>query len=102
MALVRIAELEIDPERLETYLAAVRAEIETSLRVEPGVLALYAVAEKGRPHKLRFFEIYADEAAYAAHLSSPHFRAYAEATRDMIRSKSLIETEPVHLGAKPA
>jgi hypothetical protein len=55
MPLVRIAQLEIDPERLESYTAAVKEEIETSIRVEPGVLAIYAVAEKDNPSKLRFF-----------------------------------------------
>jgi quinol monooxygenase YgiN len=65
MPLVRIAQLEIDPARLESYTAAVKEEIETSIRVEPGVLAIYAVAEKDNPSKLMFFEMYADEAARA-------------------------------------
>jgi hypothetical protein len=43
---VRIAELEINPAQLESYKAAVKEEMETSVRVEPGVLAIYAVAEK--------------------------------------------------------
>src|SRR5258707_15323212 len=64
---VRIAELEIDPAQLESYTAAVKEEIETSVRVEPGVLAIYAVAEKDNPSRLRFFEMYADEAAYKTH-----------------------------------
>ena len=38
--LVRIAELEIDPLQLEAYKLALREEIETSIGVEPGVLAL--------------------------------------------------------------
>jgi quinol monooxygenase YgiN len=100
MPLVRIAELEIDPGKLESYTAAVREEIETSVRVEPGVLAIYAVAEKDSPFKLRLFEMYADEAAYNAHIASAHFRKYAEATKDMITSKTLIETVPLQLSAK--
>src|SRR3954465_2915948 len=83
---VRIAELEIDPAQLENYTAAVKEEMETSVRVEPGVLAIYAVAEKDNPRKLRFFEMYADEAAYKAHRESPHFR---KTTRSMIRSRKL-------------
>jgi len=48
----RMAELEIDPAQLENYKAALREEIETSIRVEPGVLTLYAVSVKGNPaHK---------------------------------------------------
>ena len=99
---VRIAELEIDPSQLERYKAVVKEEIETSVRVEPGVLAIYAVAEKDYPNRLRFFEIYADESAYKAHIASPHFRQYVTATQSMITSRKLIETIPVQLSAKRA
>jgi quinol monooxygenase YgiN len=97
---VRIAELEIDPAQLDNYTAAVREEIEASVRGEPGVLAIYAVAEKDNPAKLRFFEMYADEAAYRAHIASAHFQKYATATRAMITARKLIDTVPIQLSAK--
>jgi quinol monooxygenase YgiN len=97
---VRIAELKIAPEHLEAYTRAVRKEMDISVRVEPGVLAIYSVAEKADPTSLRFFEIYADDAAYQAHIASPHFREYFEITRHMITSRKLIETVPVQLSAK--
>ena len=65
------------------------------MRVEPGVIAIYSVAEKGSPNKLRFFEIYADEAAYRSHIASPHFRKYFETTKAMITSRKLIDTVPL-------
>jgi quinol monooxygenase YgiN len=99
--LVRIAELDIDPAQVAAYQAAVKEEIEASVRIEPGVLAIYAVAEKDNPARFRFFEIYADDAAYRKHIDSPHFRKYAETTKNMILSKKLIDTKPVMLGAKP-
>ena len=98
--MVRIAELEIDPVQLDRYRAAVKEEIETSIRVEPGVLAIYAVSVKDDPSHLRFFEIYADEAAYRGHLDSAHFKKYVEITRPMIKSRKLIETVPIVLGSK--
>ena len=97
---VRIAELEIDPAQLEKYQAAVKEEIETSIRVEPGVLAIYSVALKEDSSQLRFFEIYKDEAAYQAHIASPHFRKYMEITKGMIRSRKLLDTVPIQLSAK--
>jgi quinol monooxygenase YgiN len=97
---VRMAELEIDPAQLESYKAAVKEEMETSVRVEPGVLAIYAVAEAGHPSRLRFFEMYVDEAAYKAHIESAHFRKYFETTRSMITSRRLIDTVPLLLSAK--
>ena len=100
MPFVRMAELEIDPAQLEGYKAAVKEEIDTSVRLEPGVLAIYAVAEAGHPTRLRFFEIYADEAAYMAHIGSAHFRKYFETTKGMITSRRLIDTVPILLSAK--
>lgn len=98
--LVRIAELEIDPAQLDAYKAAVKEEMEISVRVEPGVIAIYSVAIKDSPTSLRFFEIYANEAAYRAHIDSPHFKKYVETTKKMILSRKLIETEPLQLSAK--
>ena len=99
-AVVRIAELRIAPEHLEAYTRAVRKEMETSVRVEPGVLAIYSVAEREDPASLRFFEIYADDAAYRSHIASPHFREYVETTKHMILARKLIETTPIQLSAK--
>jgi quinol monooxygenase YgiN len=98
--LVRLAELEIDPAQLDSYKAFLREEIETSIRVEPGVLNLYAVAVKGQPAQIRIFEMYADTAAYEAHLQTPHFLKYKTGTQGMVKSLRLLETDPVLLGAK--
>ena len=97
---VRVAELQIDPAQLERYTASVKEEMETSVRVEPGVLAIYAVAERNNASSLRFFEMYVDEAAYRAHIGSPHFKKYVVATQDMIKSRRLIDTVPIQLSAK--
>jgi quinol monooxygenase YgiN len=97
---VRVAEIEIDPARLDAYRAALSEEIETSVRVESGVLALYAVAVKDEPAQIRIFEIYADEDAYRAHLETPHFKKYKAATQDMVTQLKLIDTVPIVLGAK--
>lgn len=97
---VRIAEIEVDPAQLETYQAAVKEQIEAAIRLEPGVLALYAVAEKDHPTRVKVFEIYADVAAYQAHLETAHFKRYKTATQAMVRSLRLIDTFPIALGAK--
>lgn len=94
-ALVRIAELEIDPAQLDAYKAIVSVEIDASVRVEPGVFAIYAFALKDRPNHLRFYEIYADERAYLLHRESPHFKKYVDATQNMITARRLIETAQV-------
>ncbi len=98
--LVRIAELEIDPDHLETYSALLREEIEASVALEPGVLALNAVCLKNSPTSIRLLEIYADEKAYQTHLLSPHFLKYKTGTANMVKSLRLVETEPLLLRSK--
>lgn len=95
--IVRLAELQIDPTQRETYLALLREEIEESIRLEPGVLTLNAVALKEAPDQIRLMEIYADQTAYEAHLKSPHFTRYKDATAGMVASLTLRETVPIVL-----
>ena len=98
--LVRIAELEIDPAQLDAYKDALREEIGASIRLEPGVLTLYAVAVKDHPNQIRLFETYASPAAYQARFQSAHFKKYKSGTASMVKSLKLVETEPVMLGTK--
>jgi quinol monooxygenase YgiN len=98
--LVRIAELEIDASQLSAYREALKEEIETSIRVEPGVLTLYAVSVKDQPSQVRIFETYKDQSAYESHLQTPHFKKYKSQTQGMVKSLKLIETEPILLGRK--
>jgi len=97
---VRIAKLQIDPTQLENYKAALKEHAETAMRVEPGVLTLYAVAEKNNPTHITVFEIYANAEAYQAHLQTAHFKKYKSTTKDMVKSLELIEVEPIALESK--
>jgi quinol monooxygenase YgiN len=97
---IRLAEIDIDPAQLDAYTAAVREEIESSVRLEPGVLALYAVSDKDNPARIIVLEMYADREAYEAHLVAPHFKAYKSATQHMVRSLKLRETVPIVLSAR--
>ena len=97
---VRLAKLQIDPAQLEAYRAALKEEIETSVRVEPGVLSLSAVSEKDHPERVTILEIYADAEAYNAHLKSPHFTKYKTVTQSMVQALDLVETTPIALATK--
>lgn len=93
--MVRLAKLVIDSTQLESYNTFLKEEIETSVTVEPGVLTLYAVAEKNRPTRITILEIYATEDAYKKHIQTPHFLKYKNATKHMVTSLELIETIPL-------
>jgi len=98
--MVRLAKLVIDSTQLENYNALLKEEIEASVRVEPGVLTLYAVAEKNDPTHITILEIYADTVAYKLHLLTPHFIKYKNGTKDMVKALELVETVPLVPGMK--
>ena len=93
--MVRLAKLVIHPAHLESYNAFLKEEIETSVKVEPGVLTLFAVAEKNNPTHITILEIYANTDAYKKHIQTPHFLKYKDGTKDMVKSLELVETIPL-------
>jgi quinol monooxygenase YgiN len=97
---VRIAKLQIDSAQLEVYRAALKEHAETAVRVEPGVITLYAVYEKANPTHVTVFEIYANEDAYKSHLETAHFKKYKSTTKDMVKSLELVPCNPIALESK--
>ena len=93
--LVRLAKLVIDSAQLDQYRKFLTEEIETSIEVEPGVLTLYAVAEKTRPTHITILEIYENIEAYKKHIQTPHFLKYKNGTKDMVLSLELVDTTPL-------
>ena len=98
--MVRLAILVIDSTQLEHYNAILKEEIETSVKVEAGVLTLYAVAEKNKPTHITILEIYANVDAYKKHIQTPHFLKYKNGTKDMVKSLELVEATPLVPGMK--
>ena len=98
---VRVAELEIDPARVDAFAAAIREVGQASVRSEDGCLVLYAVAEKRNPARIRVFEVYRDPAAYQAHLQTPHFKKFRATTAVMVKSRRLSDAVPISLATKP-
>jgi 4-carboxymuconolactone decarboxylase len=93
--MVRLSKLVIDETQLQVYRAFLTEEVNDSMRLEPGVRTLYAVSEKDRPANFTILEIYADRAAYEAHIKSAHFLKYKTGTKDMVKSLELIDAVPL-------
>lgn len=98
---VRMAELEIDPDRLDAYRTLLAEEIEASVALEDGVLSLNAVSIRDRPTSIRILEVYADSQAYEAHLQTPHFLKYKSETSGMVTSLTLVDVDPIAMCSKP-
>ena len=96
-ASIRMAHLQIKQDQLPAFTASVKEEMEAALRVEPGVIAIYAAADTNNPAQMVFFEMYADENAYQIHRDTPHFQKYFRTTKDMLTGRVLLELVPVEL-----
>ena len=94
-AIFRIAEIEVKPDCLDAYLAAAADVGATSVREEPGVLCFFPMQDAERPTSIRIVEIYRDEAAYKAHLATPHFLRYKTGTPHRIESLRLAPMRPL-------
>jgi len=99
--MLRLAKIKVDPLRLEKYNAALKEQMTTAIRVEPGVLTYYAVADKSDPSNITILEIYADTAAYNSHIATAHFKKYKETVKDMVKSLELVAVTLVGVAKKP-
>lgn len=99
--MVRIAKIQVDPAQLDSYNAALKEQMTTAVKVEPGVLTYYAVADKERPSHITILEIYADSAAYLSHIETPHFKKYKATVQHMVQSLELVNVDIIGVAKKP-
>jgi quinol monooxygenase YgiN len=99
--MVRIAKIQVDPLQLEKYNAALNEQMKTAVRLEPGVLTYYAVADKKNPASITILEIYANSAAYQAHILTSHFLKYKKTVEHMVKELKLEDVDLIGVALKP-
>lgn len=97
----RIANIEVYPEYLDEYKAALAEHAKVAVKVEPGVIALQAVYDLSQTTHVTVFEVYASEEAYQTHLKTPHFLKYKNGTIKMVKALKLVEVAPIGIEIKP-
>lgn len=99
--MVRIAKIQVDPDQLEKYNAALKEQMTTAVKLEPGVLSYHAVADKKNPASITILEVYADTAAYEKHILTPHFKKYKETVQHMVKALELVDVDIIGTAVKP-
>lgn len=94
--IVRLSKIEVYPQYLDEYMKYATEVGEISLRIESGVLTMYAVGEKENPCKVTILETYASRAAYEKHIASEHFQKYKQGTLHMVKSLVLSDQTPLN------
>ncbi len=87
----QMAKIKVDPLQLDKYNAALKEQMTAAIRIEPGVLTYYAVADKTNPASTTILEIYADTDAYNLHITTAHFKKYKESVKGMVKCLELVD-----------
>lgn len=93
--MIRISEIEIYPEYLSEYKAILKEESAASVKLLPGVLAIFPMYQKKDSTQIRILEMYKDNDAYQSHLKTPHFLKYKTSTLKMVKSLKLIDMDAI-------
>lgn len=94
--IVRLSRIEVYPGSLDEYMAFATEVGTVSLQTEPGVLTMYAVADKENPCLITILETYSSQEAYRRHIASPHFQKYKQGTIEMVKSLRLDDVTPLN------
>jgi len=88
-AYVIIAEVTVPAERLDEFLTHSLDDARNSVATEPGCRQFdLNVSADGSPTVV-FYEVYDDRAAFEAHLQTPHFFRWRDATQGWITSSRI-------------
>ena len=82
-------EFVVQPARAEAFRTAMVANARTSRDLEPGCRQFDVCVSPDDPATIFLYELYADRAAFDAHLASEHFRAFDAAVRDWVLRKTV-------------
>lgn len=94
--IVRLSKIQVNPKYLDEYMKYAVEVGTTSLETEPGVLTMYAVADKENPCNITILETYASQEAYKSHIVSEHFQKYKQGTLHMVDSLLLEDVTPLN------
>ncbi len=86
-AIVLVVELTLVPGSKANFLARVRRHREIVLKEEPGCQRFDVLVPHDRDDTVLLHEVYDDQAAFDAHMETPHMKAYREDTGPMVADR---------------
>jgi len=73
-----VVHIEIKPESVDDFLKSMEAGVDKvrSKEFDPGCMRFDVLRDRADPNKFVFYEAYVDDAAFAFHLNTSHFKAF--------------------------
>lgn len=82
----------------EAFRPHILKNAEATRRDEPDNLYYNVLVAEDDPDRYHFYEVYSSKEALDAHRLTPHFKAYAEATKDMVADRIVQGCHMVDMG----
>lgn len=89
---INIVQITVKPEHLADYQRVVTAQLENALKIDPGILAIYAGTKQGRPDDWVIYEVFQSEENYRNHIANPDHQKYVAASKDWVQNKQVDQT----------
>ncbi len=77
------------PDKAEAFRDRVRRQAAESLEREPGCHRFDVCADPEAPERIFLYELYGDEAAFKAHLETPHFKSFDSDIASLVEDKTV-------------
>ena len=71
-----------------------------SVRDEPGCRRFDVFVAEGSSDQILLYEIYDDEAAFAAHLKTPHFAVFDKASTPLVADRTVTRSQLLYAGSE--
>jgi autoinducer 2-degrading protein len=82
-------EFDVMPRHFGEFRAALLVNARSAVATEPGCLRFDVLDAAASASRIHLYEIYADEAAFKAHLETPHFKVFDRLAGPWLESKSV-------------
>ena len=75
---------------MEKFLPMMRRQAENSVTLEPDCKWFDVWTDPQQPNQVFLYELYTDAAAFARHLASDHFKAFAHHSSALIHDRRIV------------
>ncbi|XAH24524.1 putative quinol monooxygenase [Xylophilus sp. GW821-FHT01B05] len=89
MTLAVLVDFQIQPAHAEAFAEAIAHNARESVAQEPGCHRFDVCRDPADPGTFFLYELYDDQAAFAAHLAAPHFQAFDALTKGWVAGKTI-------------
>jgi quinol monooxygenase YgiN len=96
---VILVDFAVKPGKLPQFRALIDENAIASVRDEPGCRRFDVMQHGKDPNRVLLYEIYDDRDSFAAHLKTPHFAAFNQASADFVADKTITECDLVCEGS---